>query len=80
MIQRRQNFRNQRFDIFHPITLRHDYENGDRQSGQILLKLDVLIRGEKHVEVGGRKHQQLPVLYSRPSTPWDGRSFVSDQA
>ena len=57
MIQRLQKLRNQGFDVFHPIALRRDYENGDRQSGQILLKLDVLIRSEEHVEAGGRKHQ-----------------------
>ncbi len=39
----------------------HD-KNGNRQSGEILLKLDVLVHCQENIKLGGCQIEELPVL------------------
>ena len=79
MIQCLQDIGYQGADVLHAIADGDNYQDGDWQCCEVLLKFDVLVGGKEDIELGGRKRQQLPVLDSGPSASRHGSSFMTDQ-
>ena len=67
-------------DDTQPQTIKNDLGSNSvnaSSTAETLLKLDVLIRGYKCVELTGRKRQQLSILRAGPSDAWYGGNFAS---
>ncbi len=75
----RENFRHEHAQCFQPVVMRDEHHDGDGQCGQILLILEVLICGEKHVESGSGKRQEFTVFHARPAAFNDGRHIMAEQ-
>ena len=79
MTQRCQDVRSLRFDVSHSIAPCDHDQNCNRKCRKILLKLNVLVRGQEYVELRSCQHQQSPVLCPRPADAWNSRGFVSEK-
>ena len=64
---------------FVAIIRRNDDGGGKRQSAEILLKLDILIDGEKRVEFKSRLPQEPSIIQCRPTHLVSRSNFVAQQ-
>jgi hypothetical protein len=72
MVELIQDCLNDGLEIFHTIAHGFNDEHGDRQSRQVLLKLQIAVHREKYIELSGGEFQELPVLDPSPSTALHG--------
>ena len=66
--QRAEDLWNKRAKFLDTVRSRRHYDNSDARRAQVLLKRQVLIDGEKHLEaIGDHEPQELAVAFGRPS-------------
>jgi hypothetical protein len=53
MIKLLQDTGHHRYEVFHPVAYRLHHEYGNRQSGKVLLELEVTVHREERIELGG---------------------------
>ena len=67
MVQFRQDGRHQRCKVIDSIACCLNSQYRDRQNRQVLLKLQILVHGQEHVELRRGEAKKLAVLDARPS-------------
>src|SRR6185503_3206839 len=70
---------NQRLQIRIAISLRDEYDHRDVESVDFLLKRQITISGQKHIELGLCQREEFAVLLARPSHLGHGLGLMSDQ-
>src|SRR6202043_2257856 len=68
----------QRPEIGEPVRLRLKYDDSDREAVQVLLKGQVSIHSDEHVEVFRGKRQQGSILDRHPTHLTSGLDVVAD--
>jgi hypothetical protein len=65
-------------DVFEPVCSRAKQDYSERESCQIVLNGGLSIHGHEHIELLLGSREQIAVLDSCPTFPWNGGDGMSD--